>query len=109
MKKILDYIFEDKAVAAGVVIAAVIIAFGIFTPRSEKGAVPLRNIEPDLFMVGTASSGAMQTVAFANNTITLPMGVTLEGKGSVTELVPGSSAERAGICVGDVINRVNGR
>jgi len=39
----------------------------------------------------------------------LPMGVTLEGKGTVVSVEPGSTAERAGIQVGDRINRINGR
>ena len=39
----------------------------------------------------------------------LPMGVTLEGKGTVVSVEPGSAAERAGIQVGDRINRINGR
>jgi len=39
----------------------------------------------------------------------LPMGVILEGKGTVVSVEPGSAAERAGIQVGDRINRVNGR
>jgi len=41
--------------------------------------------------------------------IPLPMGVTLEGKGTVVSIVPGSAADRAGIQVGDRINRINGR
>ena len=47
-----------------------------------------------------------QAVAFS---LTLPMGVTLEGKGTVVSVEPGSAAERAGIQVGDRINRINGR
>ena len=39
----------------------------------------------------------------------LPMGVTLEGKGTVVSVEPGSAAERAGIQGGDRINRINGR
>jgi len=39
----------------------------------------------------------------------LPMGVTLEGKGTVVSVEPGSAADRAGIQVGDLINRINGR
>jgi S1-C subfamily serine protease len=39
----------------------------------------------------------------------LPMGVTLEGKGTVVSVEPGSTAERAGIQVGDLINQINGR
>ena len=39
----------------------------------------------------------------------LPMGVTLEGKGTVVSVEPGSAAERAGLQVGDRINRINGR
>ena len=39
----------------------------------------------------------------------LPMGVTLEGKGTVVSVETGSAAERAGIQVGDRINRINGR
>jgi S1-C subfamily serine protease len=39
----------------------------------------------------------------------LPMGVTLEGKGTVVSIVPNSAADRAGIKVGDRINRINGR
>jgi C-terminal processing protease CtpA/Prc len=39
----------------------------------------------------------------------LSMGVTLEGKGTVVSVEPGSAAERAGIQVGDRINRINGR
>jgi C-terminal processing protease CtpA/Prc len=41
--------------------------------------------------------------------LSLPMGVTLEGKGSVVSVEPGSAADRAGIQVGDRINRINGR
>jgi C-terminal processing protease CtpA/Prc len=37
------------------------------------------------------------------------MGVSLEGKGTVVSIEPGSAAERAGIQVGDRINRINGR
>ena len=39
----------------------------------------------------------------------LPMGVTLEGKGTVVSVESGSAADRAGIQVGDRINRINGR
>jgi len=39
----------------------------------------------------------------------LPMGVTLEGKGTVVSVEPGSAADRAGIQAGDRINRINGR
>ncbi|MBI4763216.1 MAG: PDZ domain-containing protein [Deltaproteobacteria bacterium] len=39
----------------------------------------------------------------------LPMGVTLEGKGTVVSVEPGSAADRAGIQLGDRINRINGR
>lgn len=39
----------------------------------------------------------------------LPMGVILEGKGTVVSVEPGSAADRAGIQVGDRINRINGR
>lgn len=41
--------------------------------------------------------------------LSLPMGVTLEGKGSVVSVEPGSAADLAGIQVGDRINRINGR
>ena len=47
-----------------------------------------------------------QVFAFS---LPLPMGVTLEGKGTVVSVEPGSAAERAGIQVGDRINRINGR
>lgn len=49
---------------------------------------------------------ASQSFAFS---LSLPMGVTLEGKGTVVSVEPGSAAERAGIQVGDRINRINGR
>ena len=39
----------------------------------------------------------------------LAIGVKLEGKGTVVAVEPGSAAERAGIQVGDRINRINGR
>jgi C-terminal processing protease CtpA/Prc len=41
--------------------------------------------------------------------LSLPMGVILEGKGTVVSVEPGSPADRAGIQVGDRINRINGR
>jgi S1-C subfamily serine protease len=41
--------------------------------------------------------------------LSLPMGVTLEGKGTVVSVIPGSAADQAGIQVGDRINRINGR
>ena len=47
-----------------------------------------------------------QVFAFS---LPLPMGVTLEGKGTVVSIVPNSAADRAGIKVGDRINRINGR
>jgi C-terminal processing protease CtpA/Prc len=41
--------------------------------------------------------------------LSLPMGVTLEGQGTVISVEPGSAADHAGIQVGDRINRINGR
>jgi hypothetical protein len=41
--------------------------------------------------------------------LSLPMGVTLEGKGTVVSVIPASAADQAGIQVGDRINRINGR
>ena len=48
-------------------------------------------------------------VAFQSGSLTLPMGVTLAGRGTVVSVEPGSMADRAGIQVGDLINRINGR
>jgi len=52
---------------------------------------------------------SMPVQQVASNTLTLPMGVSLAGKGTVLWVTPGSSADLAGIQVGDVINRINGR
>ena len=51
----------------------------------------------------------MRQVALQRGTITLAMGVVLEGKGAVISVEPGSAADRAGILPGDLINRINGK
>jgi membrane-associated protease RseP (regulator of RpoE activity) len=50
-----------------------------------------------------------QLAAFGQSSLTLPMGVTLVGKGYVDSIVSGSPAAQAGVQVGDIINRINGR
>ncbi len=59
--------------------------------------------------LGLHRQAHIQLVAGRSNSLTLPMGVTLVGKGTVTSVVPGSKAERAGIRIGDLINRINGK
>lgn len=49
-----------------------------------------------------------QQVAFQSNSLTLPIGVTLAGRGEVISIEPGSAAQRAGLQIGDRINRING-
>lgn len=51
----------------------------------------------------------MQTAAFQSSSLRLPIGVTLQGRGTVMAVDPGSPAQRAGIQIGDVINRINGQ
>jgi len=72
---------------------------------------PSKSVAFDSFdsMEPTARSAPEQLAAFQQNTLTLPMGVTLVGKGYVEAVAPGSQADRAGIQIGDVINRINGR
>jgi hypothetical protein len=50
-----------------------------------------------------------QAQQVALNTLTLPFGVSLAGKGTVVSVDPGSPADQAGIQAGDLINRINGR
>lgn len=99
-----------KAVAIGVVLVALLILMTVaMCTAGSPGS--------SLFQSSTMASGMQpigspdpgQLVAFGQNSLTLPMGVTLVGKGYVDALVPGSPAERAGLQVGDIINRINGR
>ena len=74
-----------------------------YAPGCPMAAPPV----PTALPLMQTPSMPMQTVA--SNTLTLPMGVTLEGRGTVVAVEPGSPAERAGIQVGDLINRINGK
>ena len=97
MGGIFDYLEEHKVMAI-ILIVALLLGFGIVI-RLKPATPPAQ----------AAQESPLQRAAWQSKTWTLPMGVVLEGKGTVVSVVPGSAAERAGIQPGDLINRINGR
>ena len=97
MKEIFDYLEAHKA-AAIMGVVGLLLAFGLVI-----------RMNPTPTMMPMAQSSPFQLAALQSNTLALPMGVVLEGKGTVISVEPGSPAERAGIQPGDLINRINGR
>lgn len=78
-----------------------------FIAQQWPGQIPTQNqpwpAQPTIF-----PNNPIQLAALPSNCLTLQIGVKLVGKGEVIEVMPGSPAERAGIQVGDIINRING-
>ena len=105
-----DEISTKKAVVVGVagLTLVALMAVAICTAGSRNNHLPV-NSGVVSGMQPMMSPDPGQLAAFQQNGLTLPMGVTLVGRGTVDSLVPGSPAERAGIQVGDIINRINGR
>lgn len=97
MKEIFDYL-EAHKVTAIILVVGLLMVFGVVI-RMRPAPTPLQ----------MAQASPWQLAALQANTLTLPMGVVLEGKGTVVSVEPGSPAERAGIQPGDLINRINGR
>ncbi|MBF0594543.1 MAG: PDZ domain-containing protein [Candidatus Omnitrophica bacterium] len=107
MNEIFDYLEEHKTTAI-ILIVALLVLFGVFCQwKPSLTASSGTNRRPGF--VGNGEDPAMRLAALQTNTLTLPMGVVLEGKGTVISVEPGSPAERAGIQPGDLINRINGR
>ncbi|MBF0252450.1 MAG: hypothetical protein HQL29_01410 [Candidatus Omnitrophica bacterium] len=126
---------QTKFIAAAVlVVLGVMCFYGMFGFHYEKNIIPVENLDlGGMQQIAYTPQGCMQPVAFQGNGcfqpvafqgnacmpgqfvamqsggLDLPIGVTLVGKGMVSALVPGSQADMAGIRVGDVINRINGK
>jgi len=95
--KIFDYL-EGHKTAAIIIVAVLLLMLGVVIQR-----------KPALTPAQASPASPMQLAALQLNTLTMSMGVVLEGKGTVVSVEPGSPAERAGIQPGDLINRINGR
>jgi PDZ domain-containing protein len=114
---------QTRSVAVIVlVVIGTVCFFGMFGAHFEGNVIPPEIPDTGSFQQVAFAPGCVQQVAFASNGcltgqfaamqsngLKLPMGVTLVGKGMVTQVVPGSKAARAGITTGDVINRINGK
>jgi len=96
----------------------VLILFGLFSQADKTGNIPTDSYFQMQRQVQQATNtpqtfntprNVMQNIAMPSNSLKLAMGVTLVGKGKVVSVTPGSKAQRAGIQVGDVINRINGK
>ena len=83
---------------------------GIATGQNDNSLqnMPPRNY-PNIQAPAAGSTAVPGGQIVAQNTIKLAIGVTLGGKGTVMSVDPGSPAQAAGLQVGDVINRINGR
>ena len=105
-----EEISTKKAVVVGAALTAIValMVVAICTAGAKNNSLPMG---PGIVsgMQPMMNSGPGQLAAFQQNGLTLPMGVMLVGRGTVDSLVPGSPAKRAGIQVGDIINRINGR
>lgn len=101
---------SKKAITVGVVLVALLVLMVVaMCTGGSGGSSLLANHAVASGMQPMVNPDPSQLVAFGQNELTLPMGVTLVGKGYVEVLVPGSPAARAGLQVGDIINRINGR
>ena len=99
--------YSKSVISIGVLIVLGLLVVGAMCnykfPTKSVAFDSMESIEPKVM------NAPEQLAAFQQNALALPMGVTLTGKGYVETVTPGSQAERAGIQVGDVINRINGR
>lgn len=127
MNDFLEFLRTHKKISVISALAVVVIILGLFCRKDETGDLPVspynsagfgmgamagRNYpcyQQPMVYQGMPSVNSMQPAAFQSNTLRLAMGVTLEGRGTVIAVEPGSSAERAGIQTGDLINRINGQ
>ena len=114
MEGFMDYLKRYKSIAGVVAIALIMVMLGLFYYRRDNAPVsvdPYNAMRYQQFARCPARGPypQMQPVALQSNTLTLPIGVTLAGRGSVISLEPGSPAACAGIQAGDIINRINGK
>ena len=100
---------KKSVVVGGVLVVLLILMAVAMCTAGSTGSSLLSSSAVTPGMQTMVNPDPGQLVAFGQNGLTLPMGVTLVGKGYVDVLVPGSPAERAGLQVGDIINRINGR
>jgi hypothetical protein len=118
MDEISDYIQRYK-VRGMVLLVVILVVLGIFSSHKSDGPVPFGPYNRFCMRPGGCINSGVwgpqrgygmqpQQVAFQSNGLTLSIGVTLEGRGDVVSVEPGSAAQRAGIQVGDRINRING-
>lgn len=120
----LNYVRTHKVITALAVGAAFLIVLGLFCRREVSGDIPLdsayyapqpmmqRNYpyyrQPPVCQTMPFLT-QLQPAGFQSNSLHLAMGVTLQGRGTVVAVEPGSPAAQAGIQIGDVINRINGQ
>ncbi len=102
---------QTKFFGVGAMVFLGVMCFiGMFGASFEPSTIPTDSIDfGPMQQVAYTGGGCFQPVAARGNGLKLPMGVTLVGKGMITEIVPGSKAFRAGLQIGDVINRINGK
>jgi len=122
MENLLGYFKKIKSIAvvSGIVVVFFVgmlyfgrqssIAPSVKSVKNDNSlqSMPQRNY-PDIQQPGAGTALDFPGQFVAQNNITLPIGVTLGGKGTVLSVEPGSRAEAAGIQVGDIINRINGK
>lgn len=122
MDNLLTYLRTHKQTAIISAVVLFLIILGLFSQKKITGVVSVDSYNSMAWEKGNypcyaqppicqamSPIGGMQQVAFRSNSLTLPIGVTLEGRGTVVAVKPGSPAARAGIEIGDVINRINGK
>lgn len=113
MDKLLSFLKSHKGIVIICLVAFCLLIAGLFVRRKEAPEYlqqpAFQRNYPNFAQPGQYTIMAPYMQQIASQSLNLPIGVTLVGRGTVVSVVPGSSAARAGIQVGDVINRINGQ
>lgn len=101
MDKFLLFLKQYRGVVVFSLVVFCLLIAGLFVRRREASDYVQ---QPGQY---TMMAPYMQQIA--SQSLNLPIGVSLVGRGTVASVVPGSQAARAGIQAGDLINRINGQ